>query len=180
MPASIAVNMVHWAVLERQRFESLTPLQRQATILNYLRGVGISGMANWCAAFVSHVTALATGAVPGPHPQSAGARQWGRRALALGWRDVRGSRPQPGDVWVFWRVAPHAWQGHIGIVVQIDDAPETGVIVTTLEGNVGGSKGDRIIGFRKYNSVGAPMLAHNGGWRITSASRLLQALRPPS
>lgn len=133
---AIAARIVDFAKQERGRMEGMTPLQRKALILSYLSNVGIAGMANWCAAFVSYVVYLATGQIAGSSPKSAGARQWGRRALALGWREVSDQLPQPGDVWVFWRVTPDAWQGHIGIVVKVE-----GDEVTTIEGNVGGTKG---------------------------------------
>lgn len=164
-PHSIPDRIVYWAQAERARFETATPVQRMNLIMGYLHGVGIHKMNNWCAAWVTYVVYLATGHLPGDAaraPKSAGARQWGRRALALGWREVSKEVPVPGDVWIFWRVDPNAWQGHIGIVV--DYNLSTGV-VTLLEGNVTGQRKDRIIGWRKYPAVHPP--------------RRIQALRYP-
>lgn len=162
-PATIPAGMVYWAKAERARFEAATPPQRKLLIAGYLASVGVTTPANWCAAFVSHVYHLASGKQPdAPLIKSAGARQWGRRAAAAGWKDVLRETPQPGDVWVFWRIDPSAWQGHIGIVVEHNLS--TGE-VTLLEGNVTGSRGDRIIGWRKYPAVSPP--------------RRIQALRYP-
>lgn len=158
---AFADRMVYHAREERRKFEHLTEVQRKALVLTYLNAVGINKMANWCAAFVSHVARLSAPAGM-TVPQSAGARAWGRKAQQLGWLEVSALPPKPGDVWVFWRIDPSAWQGHIGIVVEHNLS--TGE-VTLLEGNVTGQRKDRIIGWRKYPAVHPP--------------RRIQALRYP-
>jgi hypothetical protein len=158
--STIASRLVLFARQQRKNFEGMTPMQRKVLVLNYLANVGITKPANWCAAFVSFVAALACGGIGIDAPKSAGARQWGRKALKLGWKEVSHLPPESGDVWVFWRGSRDSWQGHIGIVIEV-----RGDEVKTLEGNVQGSRGDRIVGWRKYSAA-------NPGKRI-------QALRAP-
>lgn len=156
---AFADRIAYYAREERRKFEHLKEVQRKALVLGYLSGVGIHKLANWCAAFVSHV--VRTAAPAGMDvPQSAGARAWGRKAQQLGWLEVSALPPKPGDVWVFWRVAPDAWQGHIGIVVALD-----GDHVTLLEGNVQNAQGRRVVGFRRYP--------------LANPARRLQAWRNP-
>lgn len=168
----VANRIVLFAQQQRKNFEGMTPLQRKALILGYLANVGVTGMANWCAAFTSFVVYLATGSEPGPSPKSAGARQWGRRALRLGWKNVSDGFPQPGDVWIWWRVSPAAWQGHIGIVVEVSMPNTHTAVITTLEGNSGGK-----IAYRKYDTTGAALGSQG---LATQPSRRIMALRHPN
>jgi len=64
----------------------------------------------WCSSFMNAVADEAGYIGTG----SAAARSW----LNVGYKV---DDPQPGDIAVFWRVSPSSWQGHVGIVRNVDE-----------------------------------------------------------
>lgn len=86
--------------------------------------------ADWCAGFVSYC--FKNSGLPMPYSYSLGARDTLKQLKAKGWGVTcsDANPPQPGDVIVWWRVAPSSWKGHIGLVLGY-----SGGIVTTIEGN---------------------------------------------
>jgi hypothetical protein len=68
-----------------------------------------------------------------PFPYTVGARDILRKATDAGlqvFHDPTASRPLPGDIAVWWRVAPSGWKGHAGYVHHSD-----GGRLFTIEGN---------------------------------------------
>jgi hypothetical protein len=98
-------------------------------VKKYLNGI-IAPPADWCAGFVSFC--FKNSGKPMPYTYSLGARDILRQLKAKGW-DVTptdANPPRPGDVIVWWRVAPTSWQGHVGLVHSYSNG-----IVKTIEGN---------------------------------------------
>ena len=161
LPERLAARAEQWAT----QWPAMSVAQQEEARDAFRAYCGASTDANWCAAFLSYCLHQATD-FHAPF-KSAGARQWAARALKHGWRDVPtkdvggGLRAlhsvEVGDVLVFWRVAPDSWEGHIGTVV--DYAAASG-IVTTVEGNTGGSRGLRHVKWHKYGDAGIPRLLH--------------------
>src|SRR5690606_20973337 len=120
----------------------------RAAVAEYMAGAGESGgnnmgpdvakylspilspPADWCAGFVSYC--FRNSGQPMPYNYSLGARDVLKQLTAKGWRvePSQSNPPLPGDVIVWWRNSPTAWQGHIGLVHSYADG-----IVTTIEGN---------------------------------------------
>jgi peptidoglycan hydrolase-like protein with peptidoglycan-binding domain len=121
-------------------------------VKSYLNGI-IDPPADWCAAFVSFC--FKNSGHPMPYNYSLGARDVLKQLKDNGWgvKVNAEAPPVPGDVIVWWRNAPDAWQGHIGIVHGYADG-----IVTTIEGNKTPKVGkftytlgaiDRLLGFAR-------------------------------
>lgn len=132
----------------------------------WLRAVGVSGPASWCAAGVTawlRAAAEAIG-VSCPVAGSAGARALGAQFRAAGrwaggwqarapWaspRCVPVLHLYPGQVVVWMRGEPAGWQGHVGILERFE-----GSALHTIEANSGPS-GDRVA--RMVRSLDDPRL----------------------
>lgn len=98
-------------------------------VTKYLNGI-IDPPAEWCAAFVSYC--FKNSGQPMPYGYSLGARDVLKRMKDKGFGiEVDDAHPPlPGDVIVWWRVAPNGWKGHIGIVHSYANG-----LVHTIEGN---------------------------------------------
>ena len=94
----------------------------------YLNGLAAEG-SSWCAGFVSWCF-LQSG--PMPFDYTVGARDLlGQlRQAGMGVTPTDADPPRPGDIIVWWRKAPSAWEGHVGLVVDY-----RGGVLTTIEGN---------------------------------------------
>lgn len=98
----------------------------------FLAAVGISGAAPWCAAFTAYVLRAAGADVTDERGRSVLSAVATRHIVGRGphrsidARDVlRGAaRPEPGAL-VIWRNGAN-WTGHIGLVVEDDNAAERG------------------------------------------------------
>jgi len=88
----------------------------------------------WCAAFVNAMLKRAGMA----HTGKLDARSF------LGWgEEVDLEAAEPGDIVVFWRVAPSDWRGHVGFLNKKYDGPFTVEIL-------GGNQNNQV-NVRKYN-----------------------------
>lgn len=95
----------------------------------YLNGI-VSPPANWCAGFVCWCL-KESGAMPFPY--TVGARSILTRAENAGltvFKNPTSTRPLPGDIVVWWRVALSSWEGHTGYVHHVE-----GGRIYTIEGN---------------------------------------------
>lgn len=97
--------------------------QHNAQVLAFFAKAGFPGIDNdevaWCAGFVN--ACLEESGISGS--KSLAARSfltWGKEV----------SKPQPGDIVVFWRNSPTSWQGHVGFYVD-----ETSTHIRVLGGN---------------------------------------------
>jgi peptidoglycan hydrolase-like protein with peptidoglycan-binding domain len=120
-------------------------------IRKYLNGIVDEGN-DWCAGFVSWCFSQ-SGAMPFDY--TVGARDVLRqlRARGFGVTPTDADPPQPGDIIVWWREAPTAWQGHVGFVLSY-----RGGVLSTIEGNKTPKVGkfsytfgkiDRLLGFAR-------------------------------
>lgn len=98
-------------------------------VKKYLNGI-IAPPADWCAGFVSFC--FKNSGKPMPYNYSLGARNVLKQLKAKGWAVTPSDAnpPLPGDVIVWWRVAPSSWEGHIGLVHSYSNG-----IIKTIEGN---------------------------------------------
>jgi len=121
-------------------------------VRKYLNGMANEG-SDWCAGFVSWC--YRQSAHPMPFNYGVGARNIlsQMRKRGYGVKPTENDPPRPGDVIVWWRVAPSDWRGHIGFVYAYRDG-----ILTTIEGNKKPkvarfdytlSKIDRLLGFAR-------------------------------
>jgi peptidoglycan hydrolase-like protein with peptidoglycan-binding domain len=121
-------------------------------VAKYLNGI-VDPPADWCAGFVSYC--FSRSGHPMPYAYSVGARDILRSLVKNGWGVTPDHEqpPLPGDIIVWWRVAPSDWKGHVGIVHSYADG-----IVTTIEGNKTPKVGkfsytlgaiDRLLGFAR-------------------------------
>jgi uncharacterized protein (TIGR02594 family) len=101
-----------------------------ATILNYSKEAGITGIDNegisWCSIFMNWVFFKAGL----PHSKSASARSW----LNVG---VEVKEPQIRDVVVLWRDSVDSWKGHVGLFVAFSEDKRFVYIL-------GGNQGDKV------------------------------------
>lgn len=159
----LATRLVANARMEQTRFAAMGPEDRARRIRAYLTFANVPTAKNWCASFISWIHA---GAIePGEAAiVTAGARDWGKRALAAGWDKVNGDLNHdhllPGDVLIWQRGNPGSWTGHIGLVVKVDPSAPFAKRVTTIEGNVASAKkdGTKVVGFRKHPLDGGERL----------------------
>lgn len=121
-------------------------------VARYLNGI-VGTPNDWCAGFVSFC--FATSGQPMPFKYSVGARNILDQLKAKGWaiKPDNAHPPIPGDIIVWWRLAPSSWKGHIGIVHSYDNG-----IVRTIEGNKTSQVGsfvytlgaiDKLLGFAR-------------------------------
>lgn len=98
-------------------------------VRKYLNGLAEEGN-SWCAGFVSWC--FSQSGHPMPFDYTVGARsirtQMNSRGLRVHPTDA--DPPRPGDVIVWWRIAPSSWQGHVGLVYGYRDG-----VISTIEGN---------------------------------------------
>lgn len=97
-------------------------------VRKYLNGIVDEGN-DWCAGFVSWCFSQSG---PMPFNYTVGARDVLKqlRAKGLCVEPSETDPPRPGDVIVWWRKAPTAWQGHVGLVLSY-----RGGVLSTIEGN---------------------------------------------
>lgn len=142
----------------QQRAREIGADNSGAFVRKYLNGV-LDPPQNWCAAFVSWCFAQTSQGMP--YPYSLGARDIREKFRRRGWAfDARDTRPEPGDIVVWWRGQPQGWQGHIGFVLRLEHG-----VLYTVEGNKGGypapvrqfdyvlSRMDRLLGFGRVGGV---------------------------
>lgn len=120
------------------------------TIVNYAREAGFPWINDdetpWCSIFVNWVAFKAGVA----RSKQLNARSW----LLVG-QNVDNS-PEPGDIAVFWRNKPDAWEGHVGIFFGFSI---NGGKVYCLGGNQGNQVSisafpkDTVLGFRRLTSL---------------------------
>ncbi len=116
-------------------------------VKKYLAPAGLDKGNSWCASFVSWCYLQASGGntTSMPFPYDPGARSLLQRFKDLGWTQEpqSGYQPQPGDIVVWWRVQLTGWQGHVGLVHQVQDG-----MLYTIEGN----RSPRVQGFSYVQS----------------------------
>lgn len=112
----------------------------------------------WCSAFVNFVTEQA--GIRGTH--SLAARSW------LKW-GKKVTRPQVGDVVVFWRGARNGWQGHVGFYVG-----ETRSHIKVLGGNqsnrvsIQNYSKSRLLAYRRAPSLSGSRTVKAAGLALTA------------
>lgn len=126
----------------------------------------------WCSTFLNWV-AIEAGLTPS---KSASARSW----LSVGFEI---SKPEPGDIVVFWREHINSHFGHVGIYLGYSkDASR----VYVLGGNQGDTvsisayPADRVLGFRRLTAskqVGLPLAPMEIGDKGTAVVRLQDVLK---
>lgn len=103
-------------------------------VKKYLTPAGVPEGNFWCASFVSWCYLQACGGDQAsmPFPYSPGARSMLQKLKARGYAQPPngGYSPQAGDIVVWWRVQLSGWQGHVGLVHQVQDG-----MLYTIEGN---------------------------------------------
>lgn len=111
-------------------------------VKKYLAPAGVDEGNSWCASFVSWCYLQASGGDKAamPFPYNPGARSLLQQFKKRGWMQEpqSGYLPQPGDIVVWWRVQMTGWQGHVGLVHQVQDG-----MLYTIEGN----RSPRVQGF---------------------------------
>lgn len=102
---------------------------------------------SWCASFVSWCYLQGSGGnrAAMPFPYNPGARSLLQEFKGRGWAQAPKSsyQPLPGDIAVWWRVQLAGWQGHVGLVHQVQDG-----MLYTIEGN----RSPRVQGFSYVQS----------------------------
>ena len=103
-------------------------------VKKYLAPAGLDEGEPWCASFVSYCFLQASGGVKGkmPFPYCPSARSLLEEFKDQSWAHAPGSDylPVPGDIVVWWRVKLNGWEGHTGLVHQLQDG-----MLYTIEGN---------------------------------------------
>lgn len=103
-------------------------------VKKYLSPAGLDEGNSWCASFVSWCYLQASGGSKEamPFPYNPSARGLLQAFKDRGWAQApqSGYQPQPGDIVVWWRVQMTGWQGHVGLVHQVQDG-----MLYTIEGN---------------------------------------------
>lgn len=103
-------------------------------VKKYLAPAGLDEGNSWCASFVSWCFLQASGGNKAamPFPYDPGARDLLKEFKDRGWAQAPQSdyQPLPGDIAVWWRVQLAGWQGHVGLVHQVQDG-----MLYTIEGN---------------------------------------------
>jgi hypothetical protein len=111
-------------------------------VKKYLEPAGLPEGNSWCASFVSWCYLQGSEGDVGkmPFPYCPGARALLNEFKDKGWAHgpQSGYQPEPGDVVVWWRVKLSGWQGHVGLVHQLNDG-----MLYTIEGN----RSPRVQGF---------------------------------
>ena len=120
--AEIGLQIVSRAIQEIGKGET-TSNNCGEDIKKYMQG---KEKLSWCAGFVSYLLYENTYTMLGYNHS---AKQIWNKGRKLG---LEVKEPQAGDLVCFWRISPKAWQGHIGIVEQVDE----GTIIV-IEGNKG-------------------------------------------
>lgn len=121
-------------------------------VRKYLNELAAEG-SDWCAGFVSWC--FSQSGHPMPFKYSVGARDVLAQLKKAGFavKPSAAEPPQPGDVIVWWRVAPTDWRGHIGLVLDYQ-----GGVLRTIEGNKTAKVGvfsytfekiDKLLGFAR-------------------------------
>jgi hypothetical protein len=133
-------------------------------VMKYLAPAGLDEGNSWCASFVSWCYLHASGGSQAamPFPYNPGARSLLQEFKKRGWAKApqSGYQPKPGDIVVWWRVQLAGWQGHVGLVHQVQDG-----MLYTIEGNrssrvqgFSGSSGESVGGFRSLQGIRASMI----------------------
>lgn len=116
-------------------------------VKKYLAPAGLGEGNSWCASFVSWCYLQASGGDKAamPFAYNPGARSLLQKLKDRGWAQAprSGYLPQPGDIVVWWRVQLAGWQGHVGLVHQVQDG-----MLYTIEGN----RSPRVQGFSYVQS----------------------------
>jgi hypothetical protein len=111
-------------------------------VKKYLAPAGLDEGNSWCASFVSwcYLQASDGDKTAMPFPYNPGARSLLQQFKKSGWAQApqSGYPPRPGDIVVWWRVQLTGWQGHVGLVHQVQDG-----MLYTIEGN----RSPRVQGF---------------------------------
>lgn len=111
-------------------------------VKKYIAPAGLNEGNSWCASFVSWCYLQASGGKPAamPFQYNPSARGLLQQFKKSGWEHEpnSGYQPQPGDIVVWWRVQLTGWQGHVGLVHQVQDG-----MLYTIEGN----RSPRVQGF---------------------------------
>ena len=107
--------------------EEIKGKKHNPEVLKYSEETGIKGITTdeipWCSTFVNWVAWKA-------------GLQYSGKPNARSWLNVgqKVTRPEPGDVVVFWRESPQSWKGHVGFFLGL--SPD-GKRVYCLGGNQG-------------------------------------------
>jgi len=108
----------------------------------YLKPAGLVPPESWCASFASWCYLQACGGTSSqmPFPYCPGARALLKEFQDKGWAFKPSStyQPVPGDLVFWWRVRMDGWEGHVGLVHQLQDG-----MLYTVEGN----RSPRVQGF---------------------------------
>ncbi len=103
-------------------------------VKKYLQPAGLQEGESWCASFVSWCFLQSSGGDSKrmPFRYCPGARALLSQFKKKGWASEPGSgyQPSPGDLVFWWRVQLTGWQGHVGLVHQLQDG-----MLYTIEGN---------------------------------------------
>lgn len=121
-----------------------------AAIVNYAKESGFTWVNDdetpWCSIFVNWV-AMKAGV---SRSKQANARSW----LLVGQNvDLL---PAPGDIVIFWRNKPQAWEGHVGIFFDFSIGGEKVFCLGGNQGNqvsVSAYPADTVLGFRRLSSI---------------------------
>lgn len=117
------LNIINIA-LAQYGTKEITGAQDNPEVLKYFNEIGFDGAklkdeTSWCSAFVNWV-ALKAGVAKS---NNLTARSW----LKVG---QKVSKPELGDIVVFWRESKTSWKGHVGIFIR-----KTDDVIYVLGGN---------------------------------------------
>jgi hypothetical protein len=103
-------------------------------VRKYLEPAGLPEGNSWCASFVSwcYLKGCGEDARLMPFPYCPGARALLSKFKTNSWAygPQSGYLPKPGDIVVWWREQLSGWQGHVGLVHQLNEG-----MLYTIEGN---------------------------------------------
>jgi uncharacterized protein (TIGR02594 family) len=168
MPSGVsAAPWLDLAIAELGTAEAPGPANNPA-VLAYYRDAGHAEVHSddvaWCAAFAGAMLARAGLQLP-PHDVRLLARSYLTWGMAC--------EPQPGAIGIWPRGA--SWQGHVGIVVDVDHAAGTCRLIAGNQGNavsVQAYKLDTALGFRWPVAPTVPALRRAGSTEIKTGDKI--------